>query len=228
MIKQNSTITKTSTYTRVYETAKRHSVILNPNKPGLHVGIESDKARWPQLLKLFDGDDNGEVMDRYGQKAPAYITKAKNELLAVEKKFTKYQHNAVKMGRPKPTTWPADLLEEKIKAQARLDVLKEERAVIENYVNEMEAKKKKERNMLEYGPIGTTTLNNGAISEIDGQHVKTDAKGVPRINDDESPYNGMRTSVYYDKIVHPWNNGRVSMKKIKKENLPEIDPKWLE
>jgi len=101
---------------------------------------------------------------------------------------------------------PEDMMERKLKAEAKVDVIKDEIRKLEKALSayqEKEAKIRKRR-VLQYGPDGRSKLRGGILVEVDGQIVKKDKHGVLRIADDQSPYNGLETWRYFSEVNGPW------------------------
>jgi hypothetical protein len=124
-----------------------------------------------------------------------------------------------RMGKPIPAEPPGDVLRQRMEAEAKLDILGEEKDWLEKELKKMEAKAKAEddRKVLYYGPQGSG--KGDPLREIDGQKVEN-RKGELVIADGRSPYDGMRIADYREKLVGPYLKNHDRTRPVEKENLP--------
>jgi len=210
-------------YNETYLALKFESPFLNPKarersfqESGWHL---EGKNQLQARLKLFKAETLAEHEDR---------------VAALEQAFKRASQKAVNEGRRPLTEMPSALRRQWEVACARLDVAKEERDAIAKAAEKVEVaeQERSDDKVLQYGAVGISKLAPfpdapyGRLIRIDGQHVKPDAKGVPRIADARSPYNGMATADYIDYIVRPWKQAnslqkREKLKKAREQGIPQ-------
>ena len=118
---------------------------------------------------------------------------------------------ARRQGSAEPVELPQDLKTLQLETEARLDVTREELDYIRGILAEIEAREEKERDakyLLTRGPGGAGKLRDGVLSEIDGQPVKVNWKGVLVIDCKKSPYHKMTVLDYKEHVVKPFQKWR--------------------
>jgi len=121
--------------------------------------------------------------------------------------ISNWQIDLQRAGRPIPAEPPAQVTNQRLTAEAELDILGEEIDWLKKEVAKREAAAKKiiDDKVLEYGPIGCG--KGDPQSEIDGQQV-IEKDGELVIDCKESPYDGMKLPDYFSMIVHPFLKAR--------------------
>jgi hypothetical protein len=165
------------------------------------------------LLMKWKGDLNKQYVQS-GQLLPSKLLEAEQALQAVDDTFESMKQTAVNTGRPLPKVMPVDLLERKLKAEAKFDVVIDEIKKLEKKLSEFQEKETttKSKDILRNGPQGSGRLMGGILVEVDGQRVSKSEDGELYIAEPSSPYNGMLTSDYFQFIVHVWQKTKSSYK----------------
>lgn len=156
------------------------------------------------LLELVGNDDG-----KYKEGKTFYtalIPAAKNNLKEVYRDFKRWQDQQVKGGHSlkAPEEWPSGMLEERLKGEARLDVRRREKTLLENKIEQLkreQGKAETDEPMLPDGPVGKfkgggPISTDGPIQSVDGQNVSFTKRGIPYINDERSPYHLMPVATY--------------------------------
>ena len=184
-----------------------------------------DKTGITTELLILKGNANGEF-NKHNNLCPSNIKICKSELFEIEQKFISYCERLKREGKRAPDSMPQNILDEKLKILGRLFVYESEMAALEEKLKPflIEEKTISDRNVLQRGPIGSSTLSGGRVSMIDGQKVALSQDGEPMIMDERSPYNGMKTGDYFEFIVKPWGFARA---KKAKENLMDAQAKGI-
>ncbi len=140
------------------------------------------------------------------------------------------RQNTGRAVRKKSQHYGEDLLTE-----AHEDVLLEECEELDKLINDIGVPNPYGP-VLPHGPLGHSIIKSGRIVSADGQAVELDeAKGVYRIVDKRSPFNGIQTTTYFSDVVRPWNiarrklqNARLDLaRKWKKKGEPEeFETEW--
>lgn len=199
-------------YDREFNSRRIGSRVINGGNmlPGVNT-IIWDKSACIGLLLELRGSDDG-YFYRNGLPVKADIPNCHEKITKLEKDFANYQQEAVNRGYPKPAQWPAELIEERFKREAQLDVMEEERDVIQERLDKFiaEERKRETDKMLMQGPSGNRRLQNGMLVEIDGQEVEQ-INGRFVITQTESPYFGVSVTDYQEHISEPWAKARLAI-----------------
>lgn len=181
------------------------------------------------LLEMWEGDENGMTKNKQGRTVPSKLKEAKNALTEIDKKFEHLRWKALQEGKVPPEDMPADLQEKKIEAEAKLDIVKEEIAELKKRLKVFEDKqqKKSDSDMLKYGPKGRINLHGGIPKEIDGQRANVDKHGIPIIDDERSPYDGMTVMAYTALVAEPWEAERTAKDRERRREYKEKLEKGL-
>lgn len=152
----------------------------------------------PQILNSIAS------IKHYLKQTEALSKKKEESLAAITENW---QNNLLRSGRPIPAEPPEQITNERLRAEAELDILGEEIDWLKSAAAKREAKAKKiiDDKVLEYGPIGCG--KGDPQSEIDGQQV-IEKDGELVIDCSTSPYNGMKLPDYFSIIVHPFLKAR--------------------
>jgi hypothetical protein len=185
-------------YDRKYMHLKNSSQILGNTNTGIGVGsvhnILFDEANLEAVKIELIGEDKEGNYKRKGVDYLAKIPAIKEEIKEFKQRWRSKQMQAINEGEEVPSEdeMPADLLEEKLILEARLDIYQEELAKIQERLDSLDNKEqdKDDQDVLKYGLICTGQLRDGVLVEIDGQNVEK-VRGVMIIKDSRSPYNGM-------------------------------------
>ena len=197
-------------YDRAFDILISTRLISNPHKSTniydswVYYKLQ-DREGIEYLLYLWKGDDQGYYY-KNGEKLPSDLKAAEDDLQEVHNEFKRMQQRWINWGRKPPTEMPEDMMERKLKAEAKVDVIKDEIRKLEKALNAFKEKEAKIRKgqVLKYGPKGSGSQRNGILAEIDGQVVKPDKEGVLRIADELSPYNGLEVWRYREEVGTPW------------------------
>jgi hypothetical protein len=207
MSRRRYKIGKFPVYDKKFDREKSES-FLNPRNVFFDIkfAFGSSPATASMVLE-WEGETQGEHKGEYPapdgwQKSKILI--AQEALDAVDAKWKATKAQAKRCGRPIPKEMPADLVNERLKAEAVLDIRQEELDFLKKKLGEWETKETKQKAsmILRYGPRGSA--KGEPPREIDGQDVvQRDGKLV--INCFESPYHNMELPDYFEKIVYPFN-----------------------
>jgi hypothetical protein len=226
-------------YTDNFIRYKMQSNILNSgDMPGMDT-IFFDRENIKSELLTRVGDENGKYL-RGKRESTAFIPYLEIQLEAIEQKWKDYQKRKLNSGYPKPTEWPKELLNEKLKFQARLDVTQSEVDALTKKLKEFKdvEEQKTDNNVLEYGCIGHGHFHGtraadpdliNTLKEIDGQTISQTGDGLLIINDSRSIYFGLSVADYRGKVCKQFINeqrqrDREKLKKLqlkaREEGLP--------
>jgi hypothetical protein len=195
--------TEHDTYNDYYVRFISESKVFNSEKFPSAYTIFWDKETLEVELFNLTGDKNG-IVD--GEKFGA-IPYANEVLAAIEKQFQNYCRSQVAEGRSKPQTYPPDLLQKKLKCEARIDVLTGEKEMIEKRLQSIksEVQKTDDTLVLKNGPKGSAQLQGGVIVTIDGMKCTVSKEGVPYIRDKRAGvFDGYSCADYIQFVVQPW------------------------
>ena len=158
------------------------------------------------LLQLVGNDDN-----KYKEEKTWYtalIPAAKENLQEVYKDFKRWQKKQVSDGQSiqLPKEWPSEMLTERLKAEARLDVRRKEKDLLEHRIQKLkeeQGKTEADKQMLPDGPICDFDKRytgkfrrTEKLDSVDGQNISYSTEGVPYIDDEDSPYHQMPIATY--------------------------------
>lgn len=204
-------------YDEEFEAKFRRSRILNDSMRATDISnsaILIDLQSSKQTLLELEGEQEGDRSGYYQRGQNFYkasIPIAQESLESVETEFKAWQVKQITTGvtLKKPRNWPENLLAKKLTIEAILDVHLAERdrvnGFIEHYKTQRELRQK--RDVLPFGPVGYGLVapdpRSGREWIIDGQMVGFNSKGVPFIDDPDSPYNKMPVA-HYRVLVKDW------------------------
>lgn len=196
-------------YHRTYHQLKDRSFILNDERRANSMQNSNalyGVAECKGTLNELKGNKEGYYLSE-GNWYLALIPDAKNKLIRVHRKFKKWQKEQVQGGYAlsKPKKWPADLLEERLKAEALFDIRIAEKKKVEQRIEKLENQRKKEKRnpVLPNGPLGNISTDKNLIVEADGQRVSYSNEGIPFIDEPDSPYHGLPIA-HYRKMCKQW------------------------
>lgn len=112
------------TYHDSFDKFQKESRIINASAE-THPGMQTilwDKPNLEGILLEYQGDDKG-LLKRKSETCLALIPQAQEKLDKLNQAFIGYCRQMVMMGKRKPTEWPAELLAERYRAEAKLDVI---------------------------------------------------------------------------------------------------------
>ena len=205
-------------YDREYLWQRADSNILNAGNRSIYdLGQYDNLPAIDALLFEYLGDDQGEVTDRTSGKTKlAIIPSIYQKLAETDARISKHRKKRVEDGFPAKT--PRSLQDEKLRIEAYLDVCGAEVEWLEKKKKEIESKRDEETRarVLKYGPI--CSQSGSPAKEIDGQKVSLmDISGntVPVIDDNRSPYDGMKLSDYR-KMASDWMQEKKAQRDEKK------------
>lgn len=202
-------------YDHFYGRYKWESFVLNPgkSKPSVHTPNLSDRGGLKAALQEYTG----------------YREAAEKQLEQIEEKFERYKQQQINEGRPKPQRLPGELQEEKFRLLASTDISNEELDEIQKRLDAFanQEEKAQDGNVLKGGPQGSAQIKGGVLVKVDGQKVLPDEDQVLRIRDSRSPYDGLRTDLYFDQVVIPWKRDKARLRNEwdRKVKAGEINPK---
>ncbi|RNC84465.1 MAG: hypothetical protein ED557_05650 [Balneola sp.] len=198
-------------YDRTYNHLKENSVIFNEelrSKRESHSAVMTGIGECRNALAEWEGNSQGYYVV-YDRRYEALLPIAKKGVLAVVNEFNIWRNQQVKNGYAieTPSTWPKDLLDRKLKAEALLDIRYAEIKALKDRIEALiqEKEKKKKQGILPNGPQGRTTQanENEPITAMDGQGVSYSDQGIPFINEESSPYHGMSV-FHYRQMCKEW------------------------
>lgn len=216
-------------YDNTYQRLKKDSSILNDRKRAndyRNAGSLYDISNCESALVEITGnpEKDGYYL-RNGNWKMALIPSARKQLRKVLKKFKSWQKEQVKKGitLKSPKEWPDHLREERLKAEALLDIRRREKTKVEDKIRQLKEQQGKleKREILPEGPVGEginhdTRHNSDWI--IDGQKVSY-KNGIPFIDEPDSPYDRMPVVTYRKMSKHWLKEHQISkMSLIKRKN----------
>mgnify|MGYP006294368861 CR=1 FL=1 len=193
-------------YNKFYDQFKLQSPILNPRPMQGPGDIKerfflSDLRGVNDALLDVEGITDSKSDPHYGEyyrpddqtyyKSKILSTKGKlNKLL---EKFNRLRKRALQEGNLPLKTWPKDLLIEKMRLEAKLDVFYEEVEYLRTLQEKFVQKTLKEKYPIDFNNGGVMELDRktGLLTRICGQLCKPDSNGIIHIVDERSPYQGM-------------------------------------
>lgn len=222
MKKNKEYLATNSKYLAYHETIDRlmlQSDILNGGGRTLNAASRIyNRGGIEMELLIIRGNKNGGFF-KGTNEYPSHILIAKADLEEMEIKFEKYCERVMAAGRRKPQEMPPEMLEQKLKIEAKLFVLESEAEELDKrlapYLNT--EKEKSDNNVLRNGPRGSSRLKNGVIVEMDGMTVSEHLNPVTDevvfiINDTRAKqYNGYLTADYLDNICRPWAYAKLAL-----------------
>jgi len=183
-----------------------NSNILNGGNQAISVHTEfHDLVTLKRILVQLEGDETGRYKSYSGETVFSSISLAKKKLAAVQNQFDSYCDTREAQGHPRPKSWPSHLLDERLRCEARIDVLLREAEAVRDRIGQYQALEDTEhiKGVLAFGPRGNGRLREGILVEIDGQTCDYH-NDVLIISDPNSPYHGMKVSDYREHISNPW------------------------
>ncbi|MBT3255797.1 MAG: hypothetical protein HN366_04960 [Deltaproteobacteria bacterium] len=210
------------TYDQAFDAYKTASPVLNSKGsiPNVHSLNLSDKnALRSHILERvgFQGDPKKMEIGWFqkgetGQLQISDLKSAEQDIEEIKSQFEHHKQTQINMGMRAPEAMSNEMLDKMFRAEARHDIVKSEIETLERLLKNFTDRDEKidDSKVLKGGPRGMGKLRHGILAHVDGQNVEADSKGVLRIDDPRSKYDGMKTCDYYDEIVKPW--GRANAK----------------
>ena len=197
-------------FDKMYLKFKNKSQILgNGTDVASTSNILWDKAALSHAVIEYLGDEEGTYILK-GETITALIPTAKQEIKAIEKQWKQVKRQRMNEGFAEPTEeeWPEDLLNQRLKWEARLNILEEEIVKINEALAEYDQPEADEsdKQVLRYGLSESGQLHDGVLCEMDGQIVAP-IDDIPVIQDIRSPFNGMSIPEYR-KLAKVWRKER--------------------
>ena len=206
------------TYKDVFDKAVMESNILNSDsRPSISTILWTKKNTENTILELETNT----------------IPKRREDLQAVEDKFASYQKNRKRQGFDSTTEWPPKLLEERCRAEARIDVACRELEYLKEKLDKFFTQPEQnveESRILQYGPLGQARLRDGVLCEIDGQTVEpylvdvgNEKEEMLLITSPSSPYRGLSIPDYRKYVMGPYSKARkLNLYNMEKQKAKEI------
>lgn len=201
-------------YDSTFDNLKERSGILNPNKSGIssvcfdlwsRTGLELILAEWAGT------EDDGTFEDiQIKRWVNSRLRDAQDRLAAVDTKFENMKINKQRAGRYPPETMPPEMVEEKHRREAAIDILEGEIENVKKRLAKHQATEKKQDDhlVLAHGPAGSCHGTDPPRS-IDGQKVVwSEKQGHFLIDCEKSPFHQMRLPDYYLHIARPWRDAK--------------------
>ena len=160
--------------------------------------VEEDRANCLMHLALIEGtkDHPDRFWDpKYERWEVCYMVTQKEKLKEIQLKFKKHQQTQLNSGNRMPETYPPDLLEERLKVEANIQVKQEEVAMLNEWLKtavdriEEEAQVDFSVNPLNWPPGGS--LRDGILCEINGQKCERNTEGILVIKEPRSQYDSL-------------------------------------
>jgi hypothetical protein len=130
----------------------------------------------------------------------------KEELAEILTEFKNHQQRRINEGWHKPTKMPPEMEKSYWDLEARINVREDEvlklQQILDEFQKEIDDKHKAE--VLKDGAEGSSQLRDGIVWKIDGQKVSV-IKGWPVIDEQYSPFDGMRVADYRQHVCTRWN-----------------------
>jgi len=162
-----------------------------------------NQSDYPTLSSIYW--DRQRILAEISITEKEIIPDLEKRLTGCNERFESYCIQQVNSGRDRPEDWPTQLLDERAKLEAMVDLRKREVEFLKEKLEQIYLKpeqKRAEDAMLAYGSIGTGRLQDGVLVEIDGQPCGFTADGILIIT--KGPYEGMRVADYRRYIVTPY------------------------
>lgn len=202
---------KHPTYDEVYKRVLSKSPYLNKSVRSRSFKYSGVLANLESSIAELEGGANG-FYELNGNPQQALIPSHVEKLRNIHWRFKKWGQEQVKKGLTlePPKDWPADMLEQRLRIEAVLDVRRKELYKVKELLKEKNAakRKKEEEKMLRHGPAGIGIRHDPRSSkpwELDGQPVRHSEDGVPYIHCEQSPYHRM-TVFDYRKVADRWKS----------------------
>lgn len=184
-------------------------------EPGIHPAYD-EELRYltgptrPNYEFLAMRDHSKAGVQRVLFEFQAMAERRQQEIEALDLKFKNLKVTARREGRSEPAEMPRQLLEEKLRLEAQIDVISERAAQFKQELVEVEAREQEaeQAKILQYGPKGSGKMRDGVLSIIDGQPIRVNRKGVLVINCPQSPYHKMLVEDYRTQVVVPFAKAR--------------------
>jgi hypothetical protein len=207
-------------YDNEYNLRMVQSNILNSGNQnfGAYSSLWDKKTTVFEILRV-GGDENGQYY-RGTELTLAEIPNTERKLEILDNKFKNYQSDRSNQGYAVTEVWPIELLNEKLKTQAKLDVLQLELTQLKKHLSafiEIE-NIESDKNILLYGLQGNGKLRNGYLSELDGQKIISQdglmiiANGI---------YKGMAVTDYRILCLE-WQEGREQAEKEQLRQMQDL------
>lgn len=193
-------------YNEFFDRYLLDSTILNAGSKTMGVHTEfMDLPGIKGALAQIEGDETGRYKTHWGETFFSSITLAQQKLGELKTIFKSVSDRKEAQGHPRPKQWPPELLVQRLRWEAKLDVLRREAEFLNDRIANYQQQKRVEHNkaVLVFGPRGHGSLRNGVLAEIDGQETGYKDE-VLIICDAASPYRGMAVSDYREFVSKPW------------------------
>jgi hypothetical protein len=215
-------------YDAAFDNAKQHkSSILSPqNVQGTHAELMQTESGCQTLVRMLQGNEKHEYVDDRGNTNIAKIQRFNNKIDALMTGFENRNQRRLSEGKLPLQELPDELKKERLILEARLDIALEELDAVKEKLKTFQKKEQKSDDsmMLRYGPKGQIQLQGGIPHRVDGQKANVDKNGIPVIEDDRSPYDGMTVMAYQKLVVEPWNERREAYnRKLQKDYEAKIE-----
>lgn len=194
-------------YSKEFDRLRILSPILNQDsRPSVHTIFFNKRNIETELEKISDVKTKGSLPN------------LKDQLKTLEFRFDNLKRDCRKQGYQIPDKIPIDILNERYRIEAQIDVVLEEKEQLEVMLKTMSDKVVKELSvkMLLKGLFGVSH-NHGfrshdpdlidQMAEIDGQNVSMCPAGILIVDDEASIYNGLAISDYR-KLCKIWTDER--------------------
>lgn len=157
------------------------------------------------------------------QEREAAIARSDDLLERVGEHFEDSIERAKREGRAIPTELSPPLDEERLKCEARIDVLSLEIGKLKEMLASQESQEQTRLDglLLKRGPVGSGKLLDGVLVLIDHQPVVANDEGILHINCEKSPYHGMTVESYRRLIVTPFKQAQAEKFQAWRELPPE-------
>jgi hypothetical protein len=162
------------------------------------------------------------IINNDEKKIYAFIPATKIHLAELEQKFLDYQKQREGLGYKKPEQWPKDMLNERLATEAKLDILNEELAVLNKWLEEVPiplGHPDEIAPILPRGPVCSGHLDwmGERLKEMDGQTVDYIGDTLC-IVDQRSPYFSMAIADYRV-MADTWKMERAKAHQLKEQKL---------
>ena len=201
-------------YDKAYQNGGKGSSVLNDSKRSGDIknfGSMSGESGLQGTIYELEGIPGYDFYKRGGAQFKALIPSAKENLRDAHKDFKIWGKEEVKKGNAlaPPEIWPSNLLAQRLKLEAKLDIRRRELDKAEGKLTKLEDPQESDhaQNMLRYGPMlrnegGGGSTYDPPLQAMDGQTVSR-KNGLPYINEEASPYHLMPV-FFYKKMAQKW------------------------
>jgi hypothetical protein len=159
-------------FDKEYERLYKKSEILSGAELTMNNNLVDKAGLWALKNRLTGGDD-GRYKDSWGDTYTATIPALQKEIAVLEEDAQVYQDRRAAQGYRANSEWPPDLLEKRLKLEARLSISFCELDIVEKRMAAIQEKEEEQADdkALQFGLKGSGRPRDGKLVEMDGCKV---------------------------------------------------------